>query len=71
MKETIQEKLELVEEAISDWRKGKLQDLSAIVAISMIINDNTPSDEAVQWGMETLAKIGLAKELAEKGKEEI
>lgn len=70
MKKTIQEKLELVEEAISDWRKGKLQNLSAIVAISMIINNNTPSEEFIQWAMETLSKVDIAKKIIEKEKGE-
>lgn len=51
----IKRRLELTEEAIKDWRKGELSDLSALVAIGLCINDNDHlSEEAMQWGINAL-----------------
>jgi hypothetical protein len=59
MKErTEKERLESIEEAIADWRKGELTDLAALTAIGMIINSNYVSEEAMQWAINLLKEQG-------------
>ena len=42
-------KLELVKEALNDLKYGKLTTLSAIIAISLIVNPKEPSKECTEW----------------------
>jgi hypothetical protein len=44
----IKEKLELVREAIEDYDKGVLSDLSTLVAIRLTVNENKISDEVMK-----------------------
>jgi hypothetical protein len=52
--ETIKQKLELIEEAIADWKDGKLQDFSALVAINIIVNNAPPSKEVIEWAIKSI-----------------
>jgi hypothetical protein len=44
----IKRKLNLIEEAVDDYKKGKLSDVSTLIAISIITNRN-PSKECTEW----------------------
>jgi len=49
-------KLELVKEALDDLKCGKLTDLSAIIAISMIVDPKKPSKECSEWARKVIAE---------------
>ena len=46
----VKRKLKLINEALMDWKAGKLTDLAALTAIHIIAKDNTKvSPEAQRW----------------------
>lgn len=47
--EEIKRKIEIIEEAVDDYRSGKLSGLSAIVAIGLLYTDHTPTPEFKKW----------------------
>lgn len=56
MKESIKDKLNMVDEAIKDWKKGKLPDLSALVAIQLCVNEQKISKELIEWATSNIKK---------------
>jgi hypothetical protein len=54
MKEDVKEKIKTVKEAIIDWESGKLDDLSALIAIHLILFPKKPSDDAKRWAMRVI-----------------
>lgn len=42
-------KLDLVYDAVRDWKTGKLTDLSAFIAIKIIVAPKKPSKECKEW----------------------
>lgn len=49
-------KLELVKEAIHDWRYGDLTAFSAMIAISTIVDPRKPSKECAEWARKVIAE---------------
>ena len=49
-------KLELVKEAIKDCRRGKLNEFSAMIAISLIVDPKEPSKECSEWARKVIAE---------------
>lgn len=58
MENKIISELEIIEEAIKDWRNGILSDMSAFIAIKMTVTDNEISKECREWDFKTLKDRG-------------
>jgi len=57
--EEITKTLNLVEEALDDYKKGKLTNFSCLVAIQLVVNPQpNPSPEFYRWAIDMAKKIG-------------
>uniref|UniRef100_A0A6M3LKE2 Uncharacterized protein n=1 Tax=viral metagenome TaxID=1070528 RepID=A0A6M3LKE2_9ZZZZ len=54
--EQIRKTLGLVEEAINDWKKGKLNGYSTLVVLSLLLNKQDPDEECIRWATEVFRK---------------
>lgn len=50
----MKERIKLIEEAINDYNKGKLTDVSCLIAINMIVNKKKCSPECTEWAEKVL-----------------
>ena len=56
--ESIKDKLNLIEEAIDDWKRGELTDIAAITAIGIIIDCREAPEETIRWAIKSLKENG-------------
>jgi hypothetical protein len=54
--EVIKNKLEIVREALDAYDKGELSDLSAFIAIQLIISPQKPSKKAIIWAKKMIKR---------------
>ncbi len=49
------EKIELVREALKDFKEGKLSELSTLIAIDLTVNGSEPpTEDAINWGIKAI-----------------
>lgn len=56
MEDKVRKKLDLIQEALDDNKKGSITDLTTLIAISIITNDKKPSKECTEWAEKVFSK---------------
>jgi len=51
------DEIRMIKDLVGDWRKGVLSDLSAMIALSLIVDPGVPSKEALEWGAKVVANM--------------
>jgi hypothetical protein len=56
-KSTNKAKIDLIREAILDYRKGHMAPLTFYTIINMIVNEAVPTKEDIEWAREKLKEL--------------
>jgi hypothetical protein len=57
MDTNVTKRLDLIEEAIKDYKAGKLSPIAALTAISMVVNPGEIGEKELGWAKSAIAKL--------------
>jgi len=48
------DKMEILRELVSDWRKGVINDFSAMIVVSILVDPKLPDELDIKWAREII-----------------